>query len=150
MSKYIYKSYNISVLIYHFICPAKYRKVIFKKELNETLKDICLEISKRYEISFLEIETDKTYVHFLIQSIPKYSVSEATHNNIIYQGQSGVIEPLSEEVLIYLVFGEYRIVTKMNTRNKVKAGDRMEAVIEMSKMHIFDPETEKNFDIGRA
>jgi len=40
------------------------------------LKDICLEISKKYEISFLEIGTDKNRVHFLIQSIPKYSVIE--------------------------------------------------------------------------
>ncbi|MCJ7789665.1 MAG: IS200/IS605 family transposase [Candidatus Atribacteria bacterium] len=76
MSKYIHKSHNVSVLIYHFVCPAKYRKVIFNKEVDETLKDICLEISKKYEISFLEIGTDKNHVHFLIQLIPKYSVIE--------------------------------------------------------------------------
>ena len=76
MSKYICKSRNVSVLIYHFVCPAKYRKVIFNKEVDDTLKEICLEISKRYEISFLEIGTDRDHVHFLIQSIPKYSVTE--------------------------------------------------------------------------
>lgn len=26
-SKYIHKSHNVSVLLYHFVCPAKYRKV---------------------------------------------------------------------------------------------------------------------------
>jgi len=76
LSKYIHKSHNVSVLIYHFVCPAKYRKVIFSKEVDDTLKEICLEISKRYEISFLEIGTDKDNVHFLIQSVPKYSVTE--------------------------------------------------------------------------
>ncbi|MDD5015229.1 MAG: IS200/IS605 family transposase [Atribacterota bacterium] len=76
MSKYIHKSHNVSVLIYHFVCPAKYRKVIISKEVDETLKDICLEISKRYEISFLEIGTDRDHVHFLIQSVPEYSVTE--------------------------------------------------------------------------
>ena len=76
MSKYIHKSHNVSVLIYHFVCPAKYRKVIFNKEVDETLKGICLEIFKRYEISFLEIGTDRDHVHFLIQSVPKYSVTE--------------------------------------------------------------------------
>ena len=40
------------------------------------LKNICLEISKRYEISFLELGTDKNHVHFLIHSSPKYSVTE--------------------------------------------------------------------------
>jgi REP element-mobilizing transposase RayT len=37
------------------------------------LKEICLEISKRYEISFIEIGTDKDHVHFLIQSVPMLS-----------------------------------------------------------------------------
>ncbi|MBU0483334.1 MAG: IS200/IS605 family transposase, partial [Proteobacteria bacterium] len=25
MSEYIHKSHNVSVLLYHFVCPAKYR-----------------------------------------------------------------------------------------------------------------------------
>jgi len=76
LSKSIHKSRNVYVLIYHFVCPAEYRKVIFKKEVDEILKVICLEISRSYEINFLEIGTDREYVHFLIQSIPKYSVTE--------------------------------------------------------------------------
>jgi len=76
LSKYIHKSHNVSVLINHFVCPAKYRKVVFNKEVDETLKEIYLEIFKRYEISFLEIGTDKNHVHFLIQPVPKYSVTE--------------------------------------------------------------------------
>jgi len=58
------------------VCPARYREVIFNKEVDNTLKDICLEISKRYEISFFKTGTDRGYVHFLIQSLPKYSVTE--------------------------------------------------------------------------
>ena len=73
MSEYIHKSHNVSVLIYHFVCPAKYRRVIFSEEVDNVLKDICLEISKRYEIAFLEIGTDKGHVHFLVQSVPSYS-----------------------------------------------------------------------------
>ncbi len=73
MSEYIHKSHNVSVLIYHFVCPAKYRRVIFSEGVDNTLKDVCLEISKRYEIVFLEIGTDKDHVHFLVQSVPSYS-----------------------------------------------------------------------------
>jgi len=73
MSIYIHKSHNISVLLYHIVCPAKYRKVIFSAEVDQTIKDICLEIADRYEIHFLEIGTDKDHVHFLIQSVPTYS-----------------------------------------------------------------------------
>jgi REP element-mobilizing transposase RayT len=32
-----------------------------------------MEITKRYEISFIEIGVDKDHVHFLIQSVPMYS-----------------------------------------------------------------------------
>ena len=35
-----------------------------------------MEISKRYEIIFLEIGTDKDHVHFLIQSVPMYSAKK--------------------------------------------------------------------------
>jgi len=76
LSKYIYKLHNVSVLLYHFVCPAKYRKVIFNKEVDETLKLICLKIAKRYEINFLEIGIDKDHFHFLIQSVPKYSENQ--------------------------------------------------------------------------
>ena len=73
MSEYIHKSHNVSVLIYHLVCPAKYRRVVFDEEVDAVLKDICLEIAKRYEIVFLEIGTDKDHVHFLLQSVPSYS-----------------------------------------------------------------------------
>lgn len=75
-SRYIHKSHNVSVLMYHFVCPAKYRQVVFSKAVDNTMKEICLEIEKRYEVHFLEIGTDKDHVHFLIQSVPRKSVSE--------------------------------------------------------------------------
>lgn len=55
------------------VCPAKYRRIIFTQEVDEQLKEICLEISRRYEIEFIEIGTDLDHVHFLIQSVPMYS-----------------------------------------------------------------------------
>ncbi len=73
MSEYLHKSHNVSVLMYHFVCPAKYRRSVFSKEVDESLKEICIEISNRYEIEFLEIGTDKNHVHFLVQSAPTYS-----------------------------------------------------------------------------
>ena len=73
MSLYIHKSHNVSVLLYHIICPAKYRKAVFSDEVGDELKEICIEISKRYEIHFIEIGTDGDHVHFLVQSVPTYS-----------------------------------------------------------------------------
>jgi REP element-mobilizing transposase RayT len=73
MSQYIHKSHNVSVLLYHIVCVAKYRRVVFSAEVDEKLKEVCREISKRYEISFLEIGTDQDHVHFLVQSVPMMS-----------------------------------------------------------------------------
>ena len=73
MSEYLHKSHNVSVLIYHLVCPAKYRRVVCDTVVDKVLKEICLEIAQRYEIVFLEIGTDKNHVHFLIQSVPSYS-----------------------------------------------------------------------------
>lgn len=44
--------------------------------VDETIKEICLEISKRYQMHFMEIGTDKNHVHFLVQSVPVYSATK--------------------------------------------------------------------------
>ncbi len=75
MSDYIHKSHNVSVLLYHLVFPAKYRRAVFDKGVDRALADACQEIEKRYQIQFLEIGTDEDHVHFLIQSVPGYSVT---------------------------------------------------------------------------
>ena len=72
-SKYLHKSHNVSVLLYHVVCAAKYRRVIFSAHVDEVLREARLEIAKRYELVFVEIGTDRNHVHFLIQSVPMYS-----------------------------------------------------------------------------
>ena len=64
------------MLLYHLVLPAKYRRVVFSEEMDAALKDVCLEIAKRYQIHFLEIGTDKDHVHFLIQSVPTYTITK--------------------------------------------------------------------------
>jgi len=70
VSEYIHKKHNVSVLLYHFVCPAKYRRIVFSVNVESSLKDICIEISKRFDIIFIEIGADQDHVHFLIQSVP--------------------------------------------------------------------------------
>jgi putative transposase len=74
MSEYIHRSHNVTVLLYHLVFPSKYRRVVFDEQVQSVLREICLEIEKRYEIKFLEIGVDKDHVHFLVQSVPKISV----------------------------------------------------------------------------
>ncbi len=73
MSEFIHKKHNVSVLLYHIVCPAKYRRAVFTPGVDEKLKEICADIALRYGIEFLEIGTDEDHVHFLVQSVPTYS-----------------------------------------------------------------------------
>ncbi|MDE7352961.1 MAG: IS200/IS605 family transposase [Acetatifactor sp.] len=73
MSENIHKLHNVSKLMYHFVFPTKYRRVVINEEVDQVIKETCIEIGKRYEINFLEIGTDKDHVHLLVQSVPTYS-----------------------------------------------------------------------------
>jgi REP element-mobilizing transposase RayT len=76
MSKYIHKSHNVTVLIYHLVFPAKYRRTVIDENVDVVLKEVCLDIEKRDEVKLLEIGTDKDHVHFLVQSVPTYRVTK--------------------------------------------------------------------------
>ena len=73
MSEHIIRSHNKSLLLYHIVCPTKYRRKVFTPEVEKTLVEICDGISKRYEIEFIEIGTDEDHVHFLAQGVPLLS-----------------------------------------------------------------------------
>ena len=74
MDKHIKKRHNKTLLLYHLVFPVKYRKKIIEDQISNFIKDICVEISERYEIQFIEIGTDEDHVHFLVQSVPTMSV----------------------------------------------------------------------------
>ena len=76
MSEYIHKSHNVSILLYHLVFPAKYRRSVIDAQVDVVLREVCLEIEKRYQVGFLEIGTDVDHVHFLVQTVPTYSVTK--------------------------------------------------------------------------
>lgn len=76
MSEYIHKSHNVTVLLYHLVFPAKYRRAVFDPEVDQVLQQICLDLAQRYQVKFLEIGIDTDHVHFLVQSVPTYSVTK--------------------------------------------------------------------------
>ena len=52
---------------------AKYRRIVIAENVDEVLRDVCVEIEKRYEIKFLEIGSEGDHIHLQIQSVPMYS-----------------------------------------------------------------------------
>ena len=49
---------------------------MFDKDVDLVIKDVSIAIEKRYQIKFLEIGTDEDHVHFLVQTVPMYSVTK--------------------------------------------------------------------------
>src|SRR3954468_24250269 len=76
MSLYVHKSHNVTVLLYHLVFPAKYRRAVFDAAVDQVLRDVWLGIEARYQLKFLEIGTDRDHVHFLVQAVPTYSVTK--------------------------------------------------------------------------
>ena len=76
MEELIRKSHNVSLLMYHFVFVSKYRRLVITEEVDSLLKETCLEISKRYDLRFLELGTEGDHVHLLIQSVPAYSITK--------------------------------------------------------------------------
>src|SRR4051812_15245786 len=76
MSSYVHKSHNVTVLLYHLVFPAKYRRVAIDGSVDQVLREVCLELETRYQLEFLEIGTDRDHVRFLVQSVPTYSVTK--------------------------------------------------------------------------
>ncbi len=105
MSEHIHKSHNKSLLLYHLVCPIKYRRIVLTDEVSKTLQEICLGISSRYEIHFLEIGCDENHVHFLIQSVPLLSPNKIV--NTVKSLTAREIFRLHPEVTQYLWGGKF-------------------------------------------
>ena len=70
-------SHKVFRIKYHFVLCIKYRKNFFLEEkfMNE-LKEICKGLEQRYSMKFETMGFDENHVHFMLQSVPKYSPSK--------------------------------------------------------------------------
>jgi len=71
--KHIKKRHNVSMLLYHIVLVAKYRRSVFSENVDAVVIETCKELELKYELQFHEIGSDENHVHFLIQSVPIYS-----------------------------------------------------------------------------
>ncbi len=67
------------------------------------------------------------------------------HGGDIVEAQVDVVEPLGAEIYVYLVSGPHTFLGRMDSRTRAWPGDRMQVVMNMAHMHIFDRETEKAY-----
>ena len=78
MNNPVFKSYHKAFRIkYHFVFVIKYRKDLFLNEKYvNTFREVCKGLEERYSMKFETMGFDEDHVHFLLQSVPKYSPSQ--------------------------------------------------------------------------
>lgn len=72
----------------------------------------------------------------------KLFVSEASADNTI-RAVCEVVEPLGSEVYLYLNSGKHNFIARVGAHNRPEVNRDMDLVLDMSKGHFFDRETEK-------
>ena len=63
MSEHIHKRHNKNLLLYHLVCPIKYRRSVLT-EVEKSLVEVCLNIEGRFKIFFIEIGADENQAAF--------------------------------------------------------------------------------------
>ena len=106
MGRYVHKSHNKSMLLYHLVCSVKYRKNVLTDEVTATLVNVCMDLQERYsDMTFIEIGTDENHVHMLIQTTPNYAISQTVRT--IKSTTARMIFKLNPEVKKKLWGGEF-------------------------------------------
>ena len=54
-----------------------------------------------------------------------------------------VTELMGAEIYLYLSIGETNLISRVSSRSKTRAGDKIKVSFEMSRLHIFDKDTER-------
>ncbi|MBU6286957.1 MAG: ABC transporter ATP-binding protein [Chloroflexota bacterium] len=75
---------------------------------------------------------------------PKYAPPEVEQSARM-RARVDVTEPLGAEIYLYLLAGEKMLVARVDPRTRADVGDEVEMVLDMSKMHIFDRDTQEAY-----
>lgn len=77
MTRWNVKNRHKFLLQYHIIFVCKYRKKLFlSKNISDDIKILSYDICKRHNIIIKYVETDKDYIHYMIELNPNISVSK--------------------------------------------------------------------------
>ncbi len=82
--------------------PAKYRCAVFDEAVGEVLRDVCLELERRYQLKLMEIDTDKRIMCIFWCSRFPHTVSQTGDTDQEHHGGAGGILLMSscEETVV--------------------------------------------------
>ena len=57
------------------------------------------------------------------------------------------MEPLGDEMILYLQSGAHQFIGKVDSHHKVKVNDEIQVVVNLDKIHLFEPGSGKNVSL---
>jgi multiple sugar transport system ATP-binding protein len=61
-----------------------------------------------------------------------------------------VVEPLGDEMLLYLSTGKHDLIAKVDAHQRVEVGQSMEIALDVARGHVFDSATGENLTVAPA
>jgi len=61
-----------------------------------------------------------------------------------------VVEPLGDEMIVHLSTDKSNLISKVDAHRKVEVDEEIEAVLDLSKAHVFDPASGQNLTLNGA
>jgi len=61
-----------------------------------------------------------------------------------------VVEPLGDEMIVYISTGKNDVICKVSSHHQVKVGQQLEFVVDLDKVHVFDADSGRNISLNGA
>lgn len=128
--------------------PMNFQEVVIEKCNDEVYVQFAKYSIKSPGILAREIERVGCLGHKVIMGIrPENIHNEPGHleslKDSTVDAQVEVIEVLGSETLLRVKIGDTRFITKVSPDTRIKAGDNIKLALDLSKIHLFDLNTQK-------
>ncbi len=124
--------------------------------VNATLVKKGADLFVEFEGNSLKVPSEKAANEDLQNYVGKEVIlgirPEAIHDEPMYLSSLAeyvidtdveVTELMGAEIYLYLVIGEQNAIARVSSRSTARAGDKIKVAIDMSRVHIFDKDTER-------
>ncbi len=99
------------------------------------------EVPREYIPKLAEWEGRSVIFGIRPEDIHDRALVQSTDGAAVVRATVDVHEPLGSDVILYLTAGEHSIVARVDARSQARMGQTAEVVLDMKKMHVFNPDT---------
>ncbi len=93
--------------------------------------------------SHLEVFEGKDVILGVRPEIVEEKTSEPASDRAPFKAKVEVVEPMGNETIVYVTTGKSPLVARLITRREIKPDSEVELLIDMKRVHFFDPSNEK-------